>query len=58
MISSPEKKVLEESVDLMWDCYQRIAQTPDDNFWTQIFIKAKDIHQALLYIDNEEQDEK
>ncbi len=51
MISNAEKKVLKDSVDLMWTCYQEIAHTPEDDHWSRIFMRAKDVHQAILAED-------
>ena len=48
MMSTPERKVLKDSIDLMWSCYQRIAKTPDNDHWTKIFIRARDIAKACL----------
>ena len=48
MISNAEKKVLKDSVDLMWDCYQEIAHAPEDDHWSRICMRAKDVHQAIL----------
>ena len=48
IILNAKKKALNDCVNLMWDCYQRVAQTPDDDRWTRIFIEARDLHQAAL----------
>lgn len=48
MISNAEKKVLKDSVEIMWSCYQEIAHTPEDDHWSRICMRAKDVHQAIL----------
>jgi hypothetical protein len=51
VISNAEKKILKACVCLMWDCWQRIAHRPEDDHWSRIFMKAKDIHQSVIDTD-------
>ena len=54
MISNAEKKILKDSVDLMWECYQEIARTPQNDHWSKICMRAKDAHQGILAEDKDE----
>jgi hypothetical protein len=48
MITTKEKQLLKDCVDLMWRCYQEIAHTPEDDHWSRIAMQAKDLHQSIL----------
>jgi hypothetical protein len=50
IILNAKKKALNDCVNLMWDCYQRVARTPDDDHWSKICILAKDLHKAILNV--------
>ena len=49
-----DRMELNELRAAMWECYQRIARTPDDDHWTRIFIRARDRHQEIISQDGQE----
>ena len=39
---------LSECVKAMWECYQEVARTPKDDKRSRIFIRARDLHEAII----------
>ena len=54
MINEQQKRIMSGCVEVMWECYQRIARTPEDDEQTKRFIRARDIHQILAQPETED----
>lgn len=39
---------LETCVKAMWECYQEVARTPKDDKLSKVFIRARDLHEAII----------